>query len=243
MTDAPDRLVSTLARDWVVEVEMETTTTSTTNLTAAAVATSDTFTANAHGLSAGQKVRLATAQQGLAAGDYYVITPAANTFKLATNAGGAAADVTADGNVTISVTTTSAPTMGWRKIRAMSSFKQSQDNNMEDDSDFDGDGYTSSAKTAIGWKLEIGVGRKRSRVTGGFDTAQEYLREQAELFTPDDEVHVRWGRRSGLGKAYEGWASPEWEDQGDKHSDLSTAQITLNGQGKRESIENWNTAP
>lgn len=233
-----DRLVSTLARDWVLEVEIPGAAPSPKTITAAGVATTDTLTLNAHGLTAGQKVSLATAQAGLAAGDYFVITPASNTFKLSTTAGGSAADLTSDGNVTMTYLPAATDEPGWSKMRALTSFKPSLDNNMEDDSDFDGEGYQSSAKTAIGWKLETEVGRKVSKVTGDYDPTQEYVRDQSEKFTPDDEVHLRWYRRSGRGPGYEGWASPEWEENGEKYSDLSTASITFNGQGKRELIAN-----
>lgn len=62
------------------------------------VASTDLGTANGHGLTNGQQVRVSnSAATGLANGVYFVRDAATNTFKLAATAAGAAVNVTADG--------------------------------------------------------------------------------------------------------------------------------------------------
>lgn len=73
-------------------------------IAATAAAATDAFTANGHGLTAGGRVRLSSPAGGLAgitAGVYVVRDVTTNTFKLASSAGGAAIDITADGTATI----------------------------------------------------------------------------------------------------------------------------------------------
>lgn len=68
----------------------------------------DTLTLNAHGLTAGSRVRFANSGGALptglaAATDYYVRDVTANTFKVASAPGGAAVNLTADGSGTTTV--------------------------------------------------------------------------------------------------------------------------------------------
>lgn len=68
----------------------------------------NTFTATAHGMANGQKVRVSNAGGALPAGlvagtNYFVIAAAANTFQLSATLGGSAVDVTTDGTGTQTV--------------------------------------------------------------------------------------------------------------------------------------------
>jgi hypothetical protein len=71
-------------------------------------ASTDTFTAIAHGLANGTKVRVWSAGPALPSGlaaytTYYVISTAADTFQLSATLGGSAVDVTANGGGLIAV--------------------------------------------------------------------------------------------------------------------------------------------
>lgn len=71
-------------------------------------ASTDTFTAIAHGLANGTKVRVWGAGPALPSGlaaytTYYIISTAADTFQLSATSGGAAVDVTANGGGLIAV--------------------------------------------------------------------------------------------------------------------------------------------
>jgi hypothetical protein len=71
-------------------------------MTTAFAASTDAGTFNAHGLTAGQQVRVSnSAATGLANGVYVVRDVTTNTFKVSSVVGGAAVNVTADGNADV----------------------------------------------------------------------------------------------------------------------------------------------
>jgi hypothetical protein len=89
---------SNQAIDWAMPAPKTFTAANATNV----------FTATAHGMANGDKVRVSNAGGALPAGlsagtDYFVIAAAANTFQLAAAPGGAAVDITTDGTGTQTV--------------------------------------------------------------------------------------------------------------------------------------------
>lgn len=131
---------------------------------------------------------------------------------------------------------TASPT--WTQVRAMAEFTPGIDSNLEDDSDYDSDGWGSQAKTSMQWSLAATFIRKVGVTTGNYDPGQERIRQSADAFGPDAVVHVRWYDREGGPEAYEGFAIVSWEPQGGDVNALDRAAVTLTGQGARTEITN-----
>lgn len=132
----------------------------------------------------------------------------------------------------------------WLPVRGIQELTPSKDDNLEDDSDYDSDGWTSQTRTGQSWGLELSVARKQSGagVTLAYDPGQELIRAASDQFGVDGTVWVRWFNRDGGDEAYQGRAQAGFTDNGGGVTALSTASITLTGNGKRERIENPATA-
>lgn len=129
------------------------------------------------------------------------------------------------------------------RVRGINSFQPSLSPTMEDSTDFDNDGWSSSEKTLQGWSLSVGYIEKVGQdETAAQDPGQLILEEASDKFGGEGFVEVRWFERGG-GKAYEGNAAVQYEPQGGGPSALSTVNVTLNGNGKRERVENPEDAP
>lgn len=140
----------------------------------------------------------------------------------------------------LDVDTSLTATPTWVQVRAMSSFSPSIDSNLEDDSDYDSDGWGSQAKTRMQWTLEATFIRKVGVTTGNYDEGQERIRQAADEFGADSVVHVRWYDREGGPEAYEGYAIVSWEPEGGDTGSLDRATVNLTGQGARLTITNPN---
>ncbi|NAE18081.1 phage tail tube protein [Enterococcus hirae] len=236
MADAPtapvvgtESLVSTLARKFAVDVLVGGTTVSGT----AATATDLITTASAHGLTAGQAVTFSTVVAPLSTSTtYYVVNATATTFQVATTAGGTPVDLTANGAVAL----TSTP--AWMRVRGMTELSTTVDSNLEDDSDYDSDGWSSQTKTGMSWKLEMTVARKVGLTSRAYDPGQEKLRLAADQFGADGSVQVRWYDRKGGPEAFSGVGTVSWSPQGGKYTDLDFTKVTVDGQGARARITN-----
>jgi hypothetical protein len=126
----------------------------------------------------------------------------------------------------------------WVQVRAISELTPSSDPTMEDDSDYDSNGWGSSVKTMQTWSLAATLGRKVGVESANHDPGQEFIRSRDPEFGSASTVQVRWYDRQGGPEAYTGYASVQWSEAGGSASALSTASLTLSGQGKRTSIVN-----
>lgn len=104
---------------------------------------------------------------------------------------------------------------------------------MQDNSDFDSDGWGSDFPTQRKWSLTASL---RDKLYGGAqDPGQAFLQTQIDVLA---QVHVRWFDRKGGTAAFEGWAYGQWDPQGGDVTTESTISVTLNGQGSRTTISN-----
>lgn len=126
----------------------------------------------------------------------------------------------------------------WTRVRAINELKPTIDSSLEDDSDYDSDGWTSQTKTSMGWKLEMKMVRKVGFETKAPDPGQEKVRLAADQFGVDGTVHVRWYDRDGGPEAYEGYGTVTWAPDGGGVAALDTASCTITGQGARTAIDN-----
>lgn len=139
----------------------------------------------------------------------------------------------------VNTATTGAAT--WASVAGVATFTPvTDDANFVDDSDYSSQGYNSNTKTAAGWSATCTVNRKTQvGVTPlAYDVGQEFLRLRAiGKFGPANEASVRFFEWTADGsspttEAYQGQAAVGWAEAGGDNKALSTATITLNGQGK-----------
>jgi hypothetical protein len=107
---------------------------------------------------------------------------------------------------------------------------------MQSDADYDGEGYSSSTATTQEWGGSATVRRAPKRITPTvYDAAQEFLRIAARKMGAENSVRIRvyeYGGPTGpLTEAYEGFVAVAWANGGGDPGALSTASVTLTGQG------------
>lgn len=129
----------------------------------------------------------------------------------------------------------------WTGVFGITEFKPALEPNLEDDSDFDSEGYGSDTKTAEKWKVEFKIGRKVTVADAtAYDAGQEFLRGKAiGKFGPANSVQIRYYEMEPNGpriEAYKGLAAVTWSPEGGKMSDLDMVAVALAGQGKLEQI-------
>jgi hypothetical protein len=138
----------------------------------------------------------------------------------------------------VNVGTTAVP--DWVGVFGLLEFKDTLDPTLQDDSDFDSEGYKSQNVTALAWSLETKVSRKTVQGSPtAYDPGQEALRLAGEEMGESNVAHVRWYEMTPDGpraEAYEGRAAVSWTPDGGGMDANSTATVTLTGKGKRTAI-------
>lgn len=133
----------------------------------------------------------------------------------------------------------------WTGIFGITEFKDALEASLQDDSDFDGEGWKSETNTANKWSLEFKVKRAVTAAAAtAYDPGQEELRAAAEETGVANSVHVRWYEMEPGGprvEAYEGYAAVTWSPDGGNMEALSTVSVKLAGQGKRTPITHPDT--
>lgn len=124
------------------------------------------------------------------------------------------------------------------RVRGINSFQPALDPNFEDSTDFDNDGWSSQEKTLQGWSLDIGYIEKTVATEDNTpqDPGQAILEQASDKFGSDSMVTARWFERQGE-LAYEGNASVNFQPQGGSPTDLSSVNVTLQGNGPRRRLE------
>lgn len=123
----------------------------------------------------------------------------------------------------------------WTRVKGINSLTPNLEQNFEDSTDFDNDGWGSQEKTMQSWSLQIGLIEKVGQADRKQDPGQRILEQTQDKFGGEGFVDVRWGERDG-DVAYTGNAAVQWEPQGGGPSDLSSVNVTLNGNGKRNPL-------
>lgn len=132
-------------------------------------------------------------------------------------------------------------TEAWVPVAGIQEFKpKPADAGTQDDSDFDGGGYKSSAVTSQTFGAEGKVGRKpvpqASTVTTPpvYDPGQEIMRKVAARLGTGNRLKARWYEMEPNGprtEARTGYFNVMWSPDGGGADALNTASFTLNGQG------------
>lgn len=126
----------------------------------------------------------------------------------------------------------------WTKVRAIADLKPPVEPNMEDDSDYDGEGWASEAKTQLKWSIEVKLIRKVGISSGNYDPGQEILRAASTRFGQTGLVEVQMYDRFGGPEAFQGFANVSWSPEGGEAKALNIVTATLSGSGKRTDIVN-----
>jgi|GEM_PF-2057137 len=126
----------------------------------------------------------------------------------------------------------------WVKVRGIGELKPTVEANMEEDSDYDGDGWASETKTELKWSLETKFLRKVGFTSGNHDAGQEIIRNAHDKFGVAGTVQIRWYDKNGGAEAYSGYASVQWAPEGGDTKALQTVTVTLSGNGARSTIVN-----
>ena len=87
-----------------------------------------------------------------------------------------------------------------------------------------------------GWSLSIGFIEKVGAEDKAQDAGQAILEEASDKFGAESMVEARWYERTGE-LAYQGVASVQYEPQGGSPTDLSTVNVTLQGNGARTRLD------
>lgn len=134
----------------------------------------------------------------------------------------------------------------WIPLMGMTDFKQKLDPTLQDDSDFDSQGFMSKTKTAEAWGVDAKIVRKVTKADATvYDPGQEFMRAKAiGKLGAANSAHIRFYEMTPNGpraEAYDGWAAVTWSPDGGKMSDLNGVSLTLDGQGQLVSITHPNT--
>lgn len=128
----------------------------------------------------------------------------------------------------------------WTGIFGIQSFKDMLEGQLQDDSDFDSDGWMSEVNTANKWGVEIKVKRAVTAADEtAYDPGQEVLRAAAAETGLANVVHIRFYEMEPGGpriEAYDGFAAVTWTPDGGDMKATSTVTVKLSGQGKRNPI-------
>ena len=119
------------------------------------------------------------------------------------------------------------------QLKGMSNFVPSVPAQVEDNTDYDTDGW--GADAVMGRKFTNTLTVRRHNYAGARDPGQEALRIAADAGTL---IHVRWYERTTGGEAYDGWVLVQWEPQGGAPTGISEVSVSLLGQGSRNVIAN-----
>lgn len=134
----------------------------------------------------------------------------------------------------------------WTGVFGMTEFAPTGTPGLQADSDYDSGGYTSSTVTTQEWGATSTL---RRGVVGAapttYDPGQEYLRLRSANMGPANTAHIRYYELNGVGgprvEAYEGYVAVQYTNNGAGPDGLSTAGLTLTGQGVRLPITHPDT--
>lgn len=129
----------------------------------------------------------------------------------------------------------------WVGVFGITELKPTLEGSLQDDSDFDSNGWKSQTNTANAWGVEgkFKRGVKKESDPPVYDVGQEIVRLAAAKTGIENSVHVRFYEMEPNGprvEAYEGWAAVTYGEEGGNMEALSIASFKLTGQGQRDNI-------
>lgn len=138
----------------------------------------------------------------------------------------------------LDVNTGTEATPVWTGVFGITDFKAGVEGSLQDDSDFDSNGWKSQVNTANTWKIEAKCrrGLQASDPTT-YDPGQEVLRIAAANTGEANIVQVRYYEMGDAKvEAYSGNVAVTWTEDGGNMEAVSMVSFTLNGRGARNII-------
>lgn len=132
----------------------------------------------------------------------------------------------------------------WTQVKGMSSFKETIDSTMEDDSDFDDPEWGSDEVTQRKWKLETEGKRKRddsSDVVFIPDPGQEFIRRAGNRVGVGSGIEIRYYRRDGAPDAWQGQVNVQPGGGGGATTALEPFNVVLGGKHSRTELNPYPT--
>lgn len=126
----------------------------------------------------------------------------------------------------------------WQLCPGVRAFQLTSEPNIEDSSDYDGDGWASNTKTGQAWELAVTIRRKTNKTAKVYHPVHEAIRLAHFQYGEANLVHLRFMSRQGLPEAYEGKAIPNWQPSGGEYTALGEVEITFTGDGPLTPIPN-----
>ncbi|TXL91579.1 hypothetical protein [Streptomyces sp. IB2014 016-6] len=136
----------------------------------------------------------------------------------------------------INMATAEAP--DWQLCPGVREFQPASEPNIEDSSDYDGEGWASNEKTGQAWELGVTIRRKANKAVKIYSPVHEKIRLAHYAYGEDNKIHLRYMNRNGLPEAYEGKAIPNWQPSGGEYTALGETEITFTGDGALTPIDN-----
>lgn len=229
---------STLAKKWRCEVQ----TTTSAGTVATLMSTGAPVTS----------ISCAALPVALPAATVITLTSGVNSQSFTVSAAGAAAGATSipvasqTPNFAYPVGSTISAGL-WVKVRGIKNLVAAVATTMQDDSDYDSNGWGSQTATKLAWTLTLTLARKTT-LTGGnwstgapkaqYDVGQEALRSIASTLGDSNTIPVRWCEMDSSVRveAYTGNATVNWTEAGGPMDALDDVNVVLDGQGARTAI-------
>lgn len=116
---------------------------------------------------------------------------------------------------------------GWVDVRAITGLTPTVTPNLEDSSDFDTNGWSSSVPTMNSWTLDAVFNRSKSG--SNLDPGQELIRARVGQFDTAAQIGVRWFDRTGGPEANSGLATVTWKPGSNAVKDIESVTATFTG--------------
>lgn len=126
----------------------------------------------------------------------------------------------------------------WTRIIGVTEAKPTVDPTLQEDNDYDSDGWGDDTKTAQKWSVELKLSHKADTDTDEFHPTHEALELAAEAFEGDAKVQLRYFDRQGRSLGRKGWANVKWTAEGGDYAALDAITVELTGKGALEKIPN-----
>ncbi|MFI8299986.1 phage tail tube protein [Streptomyces nigra] len=126
----------------------------------------------------------------------------------------------------------------WQLCPGVREFQPASEPNIEDSSDYDGEGWAGNEKTGQAWEISATIRRKANKSVKVYHPVHEKIRLAHFAYGSANKIHLRYMNRDGLPEAYEGKAIPNWQPAGGEYTALGEVEITFTGDGALTPIDN-----
>ncbi|MFE9906410.1 phage tail tube protein [Streptomyces achromogenes] len=126
----------------------------------------------------------------------------------------------------------------WQLVPGVTAFTPAAEPNLEEQGEYEGEGWASNTKTGQSWELGVTINRKINDQAKTYHPTHEALRRAAFGWGSASEVHLRYMDRNGLPEAYEGTTLVTWAPSGGEYTALDQVELTLTGTGPLQLIDN-----